>query len=189
MAVLRETDSGRVLTDAAQIAHALRTVGIEYERWEAAKPLDGEASSQDVLDVYADDIERLMADGGYTVADVIDLHPDTVGLEEMLGRFRSEHWHDEDEVRLIVVGRGLFHFNSEGGEVRALEVEPGDFIRVPSGTWHWFDLCGERRIHAIRLFQDPSGWTPHYTDSGVDRGFEPLCLGPSYVPLTGRPTV
>ena len=40
----------------------------------------------------------------------------------------------------------------------------------------------ERRIRAIRLFQDPSGWTPHYTESGVDAGFQPVCFGPSYVP-------
>ena len=39
----------------------------------------------------------------------------------------------------------------------------------------------DRRIRAIRLFQDPAGWTPHYTDSGVDRGFEPVCLGPAQV--------
>ena len=57
----------------------------------------------------------------------------------------------------------------------------GDLIRVPRGTHHWFDLCAEKRIRAIRLFQDPSGWTPHYTESGVDRGFQPLCFGPSYV--------
>jgi len=30
------------------------------------------------------------------------------------------------------------------------------------------------------LFQDPSGWTPHYTGSGVDAGFQPLCFGPQY---------
>jgi len=34
---------------------------------------------------------------------------------------------------------------------------------------------------AIRLFQDKSGWTPHYTESGVDQAFQPVCFGPSYV--------
>ena len=62
------------------------------------------------------------------------------------------------------------------------EVAPGDLIRVPSGTWHWFDLCADRRIRAIRLFQDKSGWTPHYTESGVDSKFQPLCFGPTYIP-------
>ena len=52
---------------------------------------------------------------------------------------------------------------------------------MPRGTRHWFDLCADRRIRAIRLFQDPSGWTPHYTDSGIDAGFQPVCFGPSYV--------
>ena len=76
----------------------------------------------------------------------------------------------------------------------AIEVEAGDLIRVPRGTHHWFDLCADRRIRAIRLFQDPSGWTPHYTQSGVDQGFQPVCFGPAYFParrsagsVTSRP--
>jgi len=55
---------------------------------------------------------------------------------------------------------------------------------VPRGTWHWFDLCADRDIRAIRLFQDKSGWTPHYTQSGVDQGYQPVCFGPTYVPLS-----
>ena len=115
--------------------------------------------------------------------DVIDVTAATPGLEAMLAKFNSEHWHDEDEVRLIVEGRGLFHIHpADGGPVFAVEVEAGDLIRVPRGTHHWFDLCGDRRIRAIRLFQDVSGWTPHYTHSGVDRGFQPVCFGPAYFP-------
>ena len=34
----------------------------------------------------------------------------------------------------------------------------------------------------IRLFQDSSGWTPKYTESGVDEGFEPVCFGRSFAP-------
>jgi 1,2-dihydroxy-3-keto-5-methylthiopentene dioxygenase len=64
----------------------------------------------------------------------------------------------------------------------AIEVEAGDLIRVPRGTIHWFDLCGDRRIRAIRLFQDMSGWTPHYTQSEIDRKYEPVCWGPWYIP-------
>jgi 1,2-dihydroxy-3-keto-5-methylthiopentene dioxygenase len=97
----------------------------------------------------------------------------------MLARFSREHWHDEDEVRFIIAGRGLFHIHGRDGRVFAVEVGPGDLIRVPRGTWHWFDLCAERRIRAIRLFQDPSGWTPRYTESGVDAGFQPVCFGPA----------
>jgi 1,2-dihydroxy-3-keto-5-methylthiopentene dioxygenase len=99
----------------------------------------------------------------------------------MLQRFSSEHWHDEDEVRFVLEGRGVFHVRPKDGPVVAIEVGPGDLIRVPRGTWHWFDLCAERRIRAIRLFQDPSGWTPRYTGSGAEHGHAPLCLGPADV--------
>jgi 1,2-dihydroxy-3-keto-5-methylthiopentene dioxygenase len=54
-------------------------------------------------------------------------------------------------------------------------------LRVPRGTTHWFTLCEDRRIRAIRWFQQTSGWVPTYTDSGVDRGFQPLCFGPVYL--------
>src|SRR5579864_7009770 len=82
----------------------------------------------------------------------------------------------------VTAGRGLFHIHPPKGPVVAIEVEAGDLMRVPRGTLHWFDLCGDRRIRAIRLFQDTSGWTPHYTSSGVDRNYEPVCWGPRYIP-------
>jgi 1,2-dihydroxy-3-keto-5-methylthiopentene dioxygenase len=99
----------------------------------------------------------------------------------MLAKFCKEHWHDEDEVRFTIEGHGLFHVHPTSGDVLAIEVGPGDLIRVPRGTWHWFDLCGDRRIRAIRLFQDPGGWTPHYTGSGTEEGYLAVCLGPSFV--------
>jgi 1,2-dihydroxy-3-keto-5-methylthiopentene dioxygenase len=85
-------------------------------------------------------------------------------------------------VRFIIEGRGLFHIHPREGNVISITVEAGDLLRVPRGTWHWFDLCQEKRIRAIRLFQDISGWTPHYTESGTDRQYDPVCFGPAYLP-------
>jgi 1,2-dihydroxy-3-keto-5-methylthiopentene dioxygenase len=103
----------------------------------------------------------------------------------MLDRFNKEHTHAEDEVRFIVEGRGLFHVHPQHGSIFAIEVAAGDLINVPAGTKHWFDLCSDRRIRAIRLFKEQSGWTPQYTESGVASAYEPLCFGPSYVPRQG----
>jgi 1,2-dihydroxy-3-keto-5-methylthiopentene dioxygenase len=178
MATVRIPDEGRTITGAGEVAAWLRGVGIDYERWSAERVLGEEATAEEVLAAFAPEIERLKASGGYVTADVIDVSGQTPGLDAMLARFSREHWHDEDEVRFIVRGHGIFHIHPRPGPVFALEVEPGDLIRVPRGTWHWFDLCADRRIRAIRLFQDVSGWTPHYTDSGVDRGYQPLCFGP-----------
>lgn len=181
MAILRIPEENRALRDDASIRQYLFDRGIDFERVTVGADLPQSATADQVLAAHAGKISELKARGGYVTADVIDVRPDTPGLDAMLARFNSEHWHDEDEVRLIVEGRGLFHVHPADGPVFAIEVEPGDLIRVPQGTHHWFDLCGERRIRAIRLFQDPSGWTPRYTASGVDRGFQPVCFGPSYI--------
>jgi 1,2-dihydroxy-3-keto-5-methylthiopentene dioxygenase len=185
MATLKIPDEGRTLADEAAVTGYLKGVGIHYERWPATRAIGEASSSQEILDAYAAEIGRLKAAGGYVTADVIDVKATTPGLDGMLAKFSREHWHDEDEVRFIVEGRGIFHIHPPQGPVFALEVGPGDLIRVPRGTWHWFDLCADRRIRAIRLFQDPSGWTPHYTESGVDKRFEPVCFGPTYLGTPG----
>jgi 1,2-dihydroxy-3-keto-5-methylthiopentene dioxygenase len=181
MAIVRIPDEQRTLAEFGEVRDYLAGIGIDYERWTAARELSPGATQQQILDAYSGEVERLKKKGGYTTADVIDVNPRTPGLDAMLAKFKTEHWHDEDEVRFILAGRGLFHIHPQAGPVVVIEVGEGDLIRVPRGTHHWFDLCGDRCIRAIRLFQDMSGWTPHYTGTGADRNFEPLCLGPAYI--------
>jgi 1,2-dihydroxy-3-keto-5-methylthiopentene dioxygenase len=185
MATLRFPDEGRTLEEEGEVRRALAAVGIDYERWTPAHDVPDGASAEEVLAAYGPEIERLKQQGGYVTADLIDVSPATPNLDVMLAKFRREHWHDEDEVRFIVRGRGVFHIHPKDAPVMAIEVVPGDLIRVPRGTHHWFDLCSDRNIRAIRLFQDVSGWAPRYTDTGVDAGYEPVCLGPSYIPARG----
>ncbi|MCL5802509.1 MAG: cupin domain-containing protein [Candidatus Thermoplasmatota archaeon] len=169
------------ITNSEKAGEYLKGIGVIYERW-GTRVIDPENSGSDqILESYKEEIEQLKKEGGYTTADVIDINEKTPGLEAMLEKFRAEHTHNEDEVRFTISGRGIFHIHPEGGDVVAIEVEEGDLIRVPRGTKHWFDLCEDRHIRAIRLFQDISGWTPYYTNSGKDRNYEPICLGPSYI--------
>jgi 1,2-dihydroxy-3-keto-5-methylthiopentene dioxygenase len=176
MAVLRIPDEDRSIREQREVRDYLAGIGIDFERWEPLTGVAADASAEEILRLYSGQIDELKRRGRYVTADVIDVHPQTPA------KFNIEHRHDEDEVRYIIAGRGLFHIHPPTGPVVAIEVEAGDLIRVPKGTLHWFDLCGDRRIRAIRLFQDVSGWTPHYTGSGVDRGYEPVCWGPRYIP-------
>jgi 1,2-dihydroxy-3-keto-5-methylthiopentene dioxygenase len=188
MAVVRVAEESRRLAEPGEVKAYLASLGIDYERWTPGHPVAPDASADEVLRAYDEEIRKLKDSGGYVTADVIDVKPDTPNLDVMLAKFSREHWHDEDEVRFIIEGSGVFHIHPRTGPVCAIEVVAGDLIRVPRGTWHWFDLCAERRIRAIRLFQDPAGWSPRYTESGVDRGFEPVCLGPSQIAsASGRP--
>jgi 1,2-dihydroxy-3-keto-5-methylthiopentene dioxygenase len=182
MAVVRIPDENRSLHEVEQIREFLAGIDIDYQHWEPEAHVLRDASADQILSAYEKQINELKHRGGYVTADVIDVNQDTPRLDAMLAKFNIEHYHNEDEVRYIVDGRGLFHIHPQKGSVVAIEVEPGDLIRVPRGTLHWFDLCGDRRIRAIRLFQDASGWTPHYTHSAIDRKYEPVCWGPWYIP-------
>lgn len=181
MAIVRVPEEGRTFREPEEITSVLAAIGIDYTRVEIPAEVAAAAAGH-VLDAFDSQIVKLKALGGYATADVIDVKPETPGLDEMLARFSREHWHDEDEVRLIVKGRGLFHIRPKDGRpIHAIEVEAGDSIRVPAGTHHWFDLCATREIRAIRLFRDAAGWVPRYTDSGAERGYEPVCLGPAFI--------
>ena len=188
MASVTLRDENRTMTDPAEISAFLAPFGIWYRRFEGTDALGENPTDQEILDAYREPIEILKEEGGYVTADVINIKPETPNLQVMLDKFNKEHWHDEDEVRFIVHGNGLFHIHPPGGPVFGIEVTKGDMIRVPKGTHHWFDLCGDRTIRAVRLFQDMSGWTPHYTDTGVDRNYQPLCFGPVYMPAA-RPSL
>ena len=183
MAILRFLPDDQIIESESEVRGTLAGLGIDYEHWDLSR-VAADAPAEAVLSAYAVEIEELKRRGGYRTADVIDVHSATPGLDAMLARFDKEHTHSEDEVRFILAGRGIFFLRlTENGRdnVVSIEVHPGDLLRVPSGTTHWFTLCADRRIRAIRWFQDTTGWTPHYTGTGADQEYQPLCFGPAYL--------
>ena len=181
MAVVTIPAQDRRLEDAAEIAAFLEPYGICYERWPVAGRVGEDATNDEILAAYAEEVERLKQQGGFVAADVINVTPDTPGLDAMLAKFDKEHTHDDDEVRFTVKGSGIFYVHADDG-VFAVQVGPGDLINVPAGVKHWFVLCDDKTIRCIRLFTDPAGWAPRYVDGGVHDGFTPVCWGPNYLP-------
>lgn len=171
----------RRLEDVEEIREFLRPFGIWYEHWDVEGRIAADATNEQILDAYAPEIERLKQQGGYVTADVINVSPETPGLDAMLAKFDKEHTHSEDEVRFTVKGGGIFHIHPDDGPVFAVQVESGDLINVPAGIRHWFNLCDDKQIRCIRLFLDPAGWAPHYVDDAVHEQFAPLCWGPNYL--------
>jgi 1,2-dihydroxy-3-keto-5-methylthiopentene dioxygenase len=186
MAIVTVPAENRRLTEPAEITSFLADHGLLYDRWPLEDRVDPAAPADTILAAYAPEIDELKRRGGFVTADVVDVYPDTPNLDAMLARFSKEHTHTEDEIRFILQGRGVFHIHLVDRPVFAIEVWAGDLISVPLGTRHWFDLCADRRIRAIRLFQDMSGWTPHYLEDGIHAGYEPLCFGPAWIQPSGR---
>src|SRR5436305_11158828 len=99
MAVLKIPEENRTITAQSDVREYLAGIGIDYEQWQLVPGIGTEASPEEILAAYDDQIAALKRRGGYVTADVIDVTPDTPGLDTMLAKFNIEHRHDEDEVR------------------------------------------------------------------------------------------
>lgn len=113
-------------------------------------------------DAYRAPLDRVRSERGYVTEDIVELRPSTPNLDAICAKFIDEHYHDEDEVRFVLEGRGIFDIRSTDDEWMRVEVEEGDLIIVPKDRHHRFMLTDEKNIRCVRLFKDASGWTPHY---------------------------
>lgn len=181
MATVQVPDLDQTINEPSEIADFLKPFGIVFEQWDVEGRIGPDATNEEILDAYSPEIERLKAAYGFVTADVINVTPETPGLDGMLKKFDKEHLHTEDEVRFTVKGSGVFHINPQTAPVFSVTVESGDLISVPKGTYHWFNLCTDKTIRCIRLFEEMEGWTPHYIEQGVHGNYAPLCMGPSYL--------
>lgn len=192
MATLTLPDLGKTLTEPELIRSYLRERGIWFDQWAAQCAFAPNAGQTEVLAAYAHVLEPFMREGGYQTADVIAVHSETPGLEELRAKFLREHTHSEDEVRFFVDGQGYFWFHLDDcpgvppeERVFCVKCEAGDLLSVPAGVKHWFDLGPVAFVKAIRIFIDPAGWVPHYTDSALESRYaspvSPTCRvgGPS----------
>lgn len=157
-------------SEAGAIRAQLATFGVRFERAKALADLDAKATPEDVLRTYAPFIEAEKAERGYRTADVVRLARGTPNTGPMREKFLSEHTHDEDEARLFAEGSGAFYLHL-GGKVLVVVCERGDYIRVPAGTRHWFDMGPDPEFTAVRLFTDPAGWVARFTGETIAERF------------------
>jgi len=148
--------------DPAIIAAELATRGIGFQRWPARVELGERAEPEEILAAYAGEIATVQASGPYPTVDAIRLTPDHPDREALRQKFLAEHTHNEDEVRFFVEGQGLFCLHI-GEEVLQVLCQAEDWIRVPAGTRHWFDMGAAPRFTAIRFFDNPQGWVAQFT--------------------------
>ncbi len=152
--------------DPELIQRELAARGIGFDRWPAQAALAIDAGSEEILAAYASEIARVQADGGYGTVDAIRLGPDHPDRLTLRQKFLAEHTHAEDEVRFFVEGRGLFCLHL-GQEVLQLICERNDWISVPAGTRHWFDMGPEPSFCALRFFNNAEGWVAQFSGDAI----------------------
>ncbi len=168
-----EHDQPRVLAvyeHGKDIAAELAHIEVLFERWEANADLDEEASQDEVIEAYHESIDRLMQKYGFQSVDVVAMHPEHPGKEELRKKFLNEHVHSEFEVRFFVDGSGIFYIHRDD-KVYVVHCKRGDLISVPAGYKHWFDMGSEPSFKAIRLFTSAEGWVANFTDDPIASRF------------------
>jgi 1,2-dihydroxy-3-keto-5-methylthiopentene dioxygenase len=171
-----QTQDGSVYTDTNSIQNILNPINVRLLFWPTSKSTThllnqkslNESEKDAVLTGHNNYFEQLKQDEGYQSQDLIVLHPDIPNLDSLLQKFAPIHTHDDDEVRYIVDGEGVFGFVLPDGSQIRLTIQAGEYINVPAGTEHWFVLTQEKRIKAIRYFTTTEGWSPNYTGRPVE---------------------
>ncbi|SFM48946.1 1,2-dihydroxy-3-keto-5-methylthiopentene dioxygenase [Marinobacter zhejiangensis] len=154
-----------VTNDAGEIQRLLAEQGIRFEQW-STRDLPADASQDEILEAYANEVSRLKSECGFQTADVVSLNPDHPDKDAFRKKFLDEHTHSEDEVRFFVRGQGLFYLHL-GELVYAVLCQRNDLISVPDGTRHWFDMGPEPEFTCIRLFSNPDGWVAEFTGEAI----------------------
>lgn len=179
MARLKLQD-GTVLSELDPIQGALAPISVSVRRWPTAasaadllaQPTLSDEAKERVLVAHDHYFAELRDQAGYQSRDLIVLHPGVPNLDAMLAKFTPAHTHDDDEVRYIVDGEGVFGFTLPDGSQAELLVQAGEYINVPANAEHWFHLTDRKRIKAVRYFSGTDGWVPRYT--GTEIRVEPL---------------
>lgn len=162
-----------LLNDADLIREELAQRGVKFQRWPARANLPDGADQAAILAAYAEEVAAVQRDGGYQTVDAIRLQPDHPDRDALRQKFLAEHTHSEDEVRFFVEGRGLFCLHI-GDEVLQLVCEADDWISVPAGTRHWFDMGPEPQFCALRFFNNTEGWVAQFTGDAIAEQFPTL---------------
>jgi 1,2-dihydroxy-3-keto-5-methylthiopentene dioxygenase len=153
-------------TDANVISATLLEKGVRFERWLAKHEIKDGMTQDQILEIYATQVDRLKAECGFITVDVVSLRPDFAGKAVARQKFLDEHIHTEDEVRFFVFGRGLFYLHL-GQEVFVVDCHQNDLISVPAGTLHWFDMGPEPNFTCIRFFNHPDGWVAQFSGDQI----------------------
>ena len=151
--------------NAVKISAELKTRGIKFQRWPSKPELEHKARQEQILEAYASLIASVQEHEQYQTVDVMRVggdQPNTLVRQTFL----QEHQHAEDEVRFFVEGCGLFslHINDE---VLQVTCKANDWIAIPAGTRHWFDMGANPNYCVIRFFKNSGGWVASFTDDPI----------------------
>ena len=163
--------------DAGEIADVLKQLGVRFNRWQL-QDLPELPSSEQVLDAYRTEVDRVIDAEGYIKVDAISMKPENTQewrdkARAAREKFLSEHTHDDDEDRFFARGAAVFYLHLED-KIYGVLCEAGDLLSVPANTVHWFDMGTRPDFVAIRFFHDDDGWVGEFLNTDTAEKYPSL---------------
>ncbi|KAJ8910744.1 hypothetical protein NQ315_017201 [Exocentrus adspersus] len=102
-------------------------------------------------DCYETDstLKELIEERGNNIQQIVD-NPN----EEELKQHFTEHFHTDDEFRLVLEGCGYFDIRDKYDEWIRVEVLPGDLLVIPGGCYHRFIVDNQNAYKGLRILKD-----------------------------------
>ena len=162
-------------SDRDVISAELGELGVAYSNHPVRDDVLPSATQDEVIAAYQPMVDALIAEHGYTLIDVAQLHTGDDAESQAIAaaarlKFLAEHTHDEEEIRFFSAGSGVFYLHING-RVLAMLCTEGDLISVPELTTHWFDMGVKPDFTAIRFFREDDGWVGSFTGSDIASKF------------------
>lgn len=156
-----------VSSDICDVAGHLAEDGVRFER----RPVRyatalADLDNEQVEAAFAEEIIAVKQDLGCLRADCVTLKPSDFSSISIRDQFLSEHTHSEDEVRWFLSGSALFYIHVNA-RIHIVQCGSGDFIVIPKGTKHWFDMGPEPNYRCLRWYNSEAGLETLFTGSYV----------------------
>jgi len=158
-----------VSSDIDDVAGYLAEDGVRFEQWQLrtqSENADRLCRTDEILNRYHVEIEKLKSERGHQYADVISLKKTDNFTAARRNNFLSEHIHTEDEIRLFLSGTVLIYLHINA-RIHILQCERGDFLMIPKGVKHWLDMGPAPEYSCIRWFSSQEGLKNQLTGSYV----------------------
>ncbi|MEM2159441.1 MAG: hypothetical protein QXN55_00620 [Candidatus Nitrosotenuis sp.] len=93
---------------------------------------------------------------------------DIIELDGNRPEFHTEHFHMDVEARWFIEGGGDFYIHF-GRPVYKVECSANDFIIIPAGMKHWFDMGQNTYAKVFRGFSQENGWIATNIDAEIHK--------------------
>ncbi|MBS2033982.1 cupin domain-containing protein [bacterium] len=139
-----------------EASQLLSSLGISYHFWELAG--------------WELRIPAVLAQGPFRYAFTMDFSPRGIPyLDGSPWGTLPLHYHTDMEARLMLSGRLTMRVQPVPGQLLEVELFPGDFVVLPPGIWHRFDLVDRSPLSCLCLATEADSLAPLFPGSILSR--------------------